>query len=471
MYKSTRSEIDVTPSKAIIDGISSDGGLYIKDIKKIYDDNSLLKLKSLSYKELTLEILKGFLNFSDDRLKQIIDKSYDFKFDTKELVNIKSFGNLSFLELYHGPSLAFKDMALSILPNLLVESKKIENENYDNIILTATSGDTGSAALSGFSNVEGVKMIVLYPKYGVSKLQEMQMQSFNSKDKRVIGINGNFDDAQSLVKKAFNDEKNKNYHLSSANSINIGRLIPQIVYYFYAYFKVAKDNEEISFVVPTGNFGDILAGYIAKMMGLPVKNLVCASNDNKVLTDFFETKVYDKRREFLKTISPSMDILISSNLERLLYYITKDTQKVKKYMNDLQTLGYYKVDEEISSFKAGYASVEETKKAINKVYQEYKYLIDPHTAVAYSVYEKLKMEEKTVILSTAHPYKFPLAVCESLNINCENEFDGINKLIEKTKVAMPEKFNKLKETVVRDIWEKDEAYEKLCKLIKELNNV
>lgn len=483
MYTSTRSKMNINTSRAIIDGIASDKGLYVKKIDKVFTNEELKQLSKLSYQELAFAIMEQFINFDKDSLKDIIKESYKDTFEDEEIVKVKSFGELSFLELYHGKTLAFKDVALSVLPNLLKESKKIENENNKSIILTATSGDTGSAALCGFSKDENTKMIVLYPTYGVSKIQEQQMLSFDGKNQKVIGIDGNFDDAQNLVKKAFNDEINKDMNLSSANSINIGRLIPQIVYYFYSYFKVTNINsididnselEKINFVVPTGNFGNILAGYIAKKMGLPVNKLICASNSNNVLYDFFNNKEYNKNREFIKTISPSMDILISSNLERLLYYILEDDKEVKELMDQLQEKGSYKFNKEIDEFYSEYATEEETYDGIKEVYNKYNYLIDPHTSVGYVVYkkclEKNNIENKTIVLSTAHPYKFPLAICKALNVECIDEFDGINKLSKITNVNVPKTITDLRNIKNKKIWKKEEAYKNLCALIKELHN-
>ena len=366
-------------------------------------------------------------------------------------------------------------MALSILPHLLDESKKINKQTNNTIILTATSGDTGSAALCGFSKADSTKMIVLYPTQGVSKIQEKQMLSFGSDKQKVIAINGNFDDAQRLVKKAFNDENNKDYNLSSANSINIGRLVPQIVYYFYSYFKEVKNCEDkINFVVPTGNFGNILAGYIAKELGLPVNKLICASNSNNVLYDFFRKGVYDRNREFFKTISPSMDILVSSNLERLLYHVSGNDKEVKEMMDSLNLNGKYETSLEFSDFYSEYVDIETTYKGIKEVYDKYDYLIDPHTAVGYVAYKKYIEDTndntKTIIASTAHPFKFPEAICKALDLPFNGEFEAIEMLSEKCKIKYPEPFKKLTGEYKKTVWEKEESYENLCNLIKELAN-
>ena len=476
MYTSTRSKMNINASKAIIDGIAPDGGLFVKKLEKKFSHEDLVRLSKLSYKELAFEIMKLFFNdFEEKALKDLIEKAYTNTFDTENLVEIKSLDNFAFLELYHGNTLAFKDVALSILPHLLDESKKINKQTNNTIILTATSGDTGSAALCGFSKADSTKMIVLYPTQGVSKIQEKQMLSFGSDKQKVIAINGNFDDAQRLVKKAFNDENNKDYNLSSANSINIGRLVPQIVYYFYSYFKEVKNCEDkINFVVPTGNFGNILAGYIAKELGLPVNKLICASNSNNVLYDFFRKGVYDRNREFFKTISPSMDILVSSNLERLLYHVSGNDKEVKEMMDSLNSNGKYETSLEFSDFYSEYVDIETTYKGIKEVYDKYDYLIDPHTAVGYVAYKKYIEETndntKTIIASTAHPFKFPEAICKALDLPFNGEFEAIEMLSEKCKIKYPEPFKKLTGEYKKTVWEKEESYENLCNLIKELAN-
>ena len=476
MYTSTRSKMNINASKAIIDGIAPDGGLFVKKLEKKFSHEDLVRLSKLSYKELAFEIMKLFFNdFEEKALKDLIEKAYTNTFDTENLVEIKSLDNFAFLELYHGNTLAFKDVALSILPHLLDESKKINKQTNNTIILTATSGDTGSAALCGFSKADSTKMIVLYPTQGVSKIQEKQMLSFGSDKQKVIAINGNFDDAQRLVKKAFNDENNKDYNLSSANSINIGRLVPQIVYYFYSYFKEVKNCEDkINFVVPTGNFGNILAGYIAKELGLPVNKLICASNSNNVLYDFFRKGVYDRNREFFKTISPSMDILVSSNLERLLYHVSGNDKEVKEMMDSLNSNGKYETSLEFSDFYSEYVDIETTYKGIKEVYDKYDYLIDPHTAVGYVAYKKYIEDTndntKTIIASTAHPFKFPEAICKALDLPFNGEFEAIEMLSEKCKIKYPEPFKKLTGEYKKTVWEKEESYENLCNLIKELAN-
>ncbi len=452
MYSSTRCKKNITASKAIIEGISDDGGLYvIKQIPKI----EYKTLYGKSYKEMAKIILKSLLpDYTDDEIDYCINSAYDTKFDTKEVVNVKKINNYHYLELYHGPTLAFKDVALTILPYLLEVAKKKNNVTEKTTILTATSGDTGSAALSGFTQVNGIDIIVFYPNGGVSKIQEQQMLSFESASAKTFAIAGNFDDCQTFVKKVFSEDFKG---LSSANSINVGRLVPQVVYYFYSYFKLVDDKtikigDKINFCVPTGNFGDILAGYYAKEMGLPINKLICASNINKVLTDFFNTGVYDRKREFLKTISPSMDILISSNLERLLYFKSKDENKVKKYMEDLKTNGVFSSDESYPEFYADYASDAEALNAIKEEFTTNKYLIDPHTAVAKRVYDKYVRDTKdltsTVILSTASPYKFIKSISSALDLDSNlDEFELIDIVSEKSNTNIPEVITEIRKNI------------------------
>lgn len=442
MYSSTRMKKNITASKAIIEGISQDGGLYIID--KIPTIN-LESLKGKSYKEMAHIVLKLLLeDYTDSELDYCINSAYETRFETKEVVELKKTPNCHYLELYHGPTLAFKDVALTMLPYLLEVAKKKNNVTEKTTILTATSGDTGSAALSGFTSVPGIDIVVFYPNGGVSKIQEQQMLSFESASAKTFAIAGNFDDCQTFVKKVFAEDFKG---LSSANSINVGRLVPQVVYYFYSYFKLVEDKtikfgDKVNFCVPTGNFGDILAGYYAKEMGLPVNKLICASNINNVLTDFFNTKVYDKKREFLKTISPSMDILISSNLERLLYFKTKDENVVKGYMDDLKTKGEFKAEGDYSEFYADYSSDEEALAKIKKEFDENGYLIDPHTAVAASVYDKYVAKTNdttpTVVLSTASPYKFIKSISSTLGLdNNLDEFELIDLVSAKTGTKIP----------------------------------
>ncbi len=451
MYQSTRSNSEpITASKAILKGLADDGGLYVPvTIPKL--GLSMKDISSLTYQQTAYEVMKLFLtDFTEEELKSCIEKAYDSKFDTEEIAPLVKADGAYYLELFHGATIAFKDMALSILPHLLTTAAK-KNQVQDKIvILTATSGDTGKAALAGFADVEGTKIIVFYPKDGVSVVQEKQMVTQKGDNTYVVGIRGNFDDAQSGVKAMFNNKelaagmKAKGYQFSSANSINIGRLVPQIVYYVYSYANLYKneeiaEGEEINVVVPTGNFGNILAAYYAKAMGVPINKLICASNDNKVLFDFFQTGIYNKNREFILTSSPSMDILISSNLERLIYQITgKDADKTLELMKSLSTKGEYKITEEMKSkvqeFIAGYATEGETAETIKKLYDKTGYIIDTHTAVAASVYNNYRTQTgdttKTIIASTASPYKFARSVMNAIDTkyNTLSELELVDEL-------------------------------------------
>ncbi|WFA08421.1 threonine synthase [Tissierella sp. Yu-01] len=465
-YISTRNkEIVVTPSQAIIQGISTDGGLFVP---VEFPQMSLKRIQELSYKELAYEILRLLLtDFSEKQIKDCIDKAYDEKFDTEGIAPLIQVGDDYFLELYHGPTLAFKDMALSILPHLLKASLNINNIKEEVVILTATSGDTGKAALNGFTNVDGIKIIVFYPESGVSKIQKLQMNTQEGDNTFVVGIKGNFDDAQNGVKELFNNMnfveklKENNYILSSANSINIGRLIPQIVYYFHSYIALLGEGklrigEKINISVPTGNFGNILAAYYAKKMGLPINKLICASNDNKVLTDFFNTGEYNKIRELHLTTSPSMDILISSNLERLLFHISgEDDELIIELMNQLSKNGYYKMNStDFKEFYGDYSTEDEVANIINKTFKKYDYLMDTHTAVAYNVSRKYKKDyndnTKTLVVSTASPYKFASTVASALGIGIEDkdEFEIIDVLSKKSNRSIPEAVKNLKDKTV-----------------------
>ena len=437
LYKSTRGKEElVTASTAILKGLSEDGGLFVPvTIPRL--DVPMEKLAQMSYQETAFEVMSRFLtDFTEEELKDCINKAYDSKFDTKEIAPLHEANGVYYLELFHGATIAFKDMALSILPHLMTTAAKKNQVKNEIVILTATSGDTGKAALAGFADVPGTKIIVFYPKHGVSPIQEKQMVTQKGENTYVIGINGNFDDAQTAVKKMFNDRElageldRAGYQFSSANSINIGRLVPQIVYYVYAYATLVKDGkikagDKINVVVPTGNFGNILAAYYAKQMGLPVNRLICASNENKVLYDFFRTGVYDRKRDFILTSSPSMDILISSNLERLIYRLTgEDAGKCAELMQSLSNGGEYSITEEmkekLGDFYGNYCSEGETREAISATYYGSNYVIDPHTAVAAGVYQKYVRETNdaatpTVIASTASPYKFTRSVMDAVS--------------------------------------------------------
>jgi len=471
-YKSTRGDKKrVLSTEAIIKGIADDGGLFVPETIP-QTNKDLYKLKSINYKELAFLIMKEFFtDCHEDELKDCINRAYDSKFDTEIIAPLSKKMGAYFLELYHGPTLAFKDMALSILPHLLKRATRKLNLSQEIVILTATSGDTGKAALQGFANIEGTKIIVFFPYKGVSKIQEKQMLTQEGANTYVIGLKGNFDDAQRGVKEIFEDPvfnkkiEEKNYIFSSANSINIGRLIPQIVYYFYAYLNMLgegeiKNGEKINIAVPTGNFGDILAAYYAKEMGLPVNKLICASNENKILADFFKTGVYDKRRELIMTISPSMDILVSSNLERLLWLISeRDARKVKGLMYSLKEKGYYRIDSEtkkrLKDFYGGFASQEESRRYIKEIFENSKYLIDPHTAVAYAVYKKYIKETgdktKTIIVATASPFKFTKSVMGSIDSRYEksDDFELIKKMSDLAQSPIPSGIEDIEKKPIR----------------------
>ncbi len=471
LYNSTRDRsIKLTPSLAILKGLSDDGGLFVpEEIPKIEKD--MEELKDLDYRELAYEIMKLYFDdFTKEELMYCIDSAYDDKFDTPEIAPLVYADGAYYLELFHGKTIAFKDMALSILPYLMTTSAKKNNVDDKIMILTATSGDTGKAALAGFANVPGTSIMVFYPTDGVSKIQKLQMITQEGDNTSVIAVNGNFDDCQNGVKAIFNDQeflkeaKEKGVRLSSANSINIGRLFPQTVYYFYAYLRLLREGkinskDKINICVPTGNFGNILAAYYAKNMGLPVSRLICASNDNKVLFDFFETGKYDKNREFILTVSPSMDILISSNLERLIYHICgDDAQVTKDLMEALKNNGSYeitgKMQEGLACFEAGFATKEQTYAEIKKVYEDTGYVLDTHTAVASSVLREVSKKlsgESCVVASTASPYKFAPSVIEAIEGKSSDEdvFALIDRLNTLSGVKIPEAVSKIKNAAVR----------------------
>lgn len=461
MYQSTRSEgTKVTASQAILKGLADDGGLFVPvSIPKL--DVSLEDISKMTYQETAYEVMKLFFtDFTETELKTCIERAYDSKFDTKEIAPLVKKSDAYYLELFHGATIAFKDMALSILPHLLTTSAKKNNIKNEIVILTATSGDTGKAALAGFADVEGTSIIVFYPKNGVSKIQERQMVTQKGANTKVVGITGNFDDAQSGVKAMFNNKElakvmdGHGYQFSSANSINIGRLVPQVVYYVYSYTRLLangdiKAGEKVNFVVPTGNFGNILAAFYAKNMGLPINKLICASNENKVLYDFFTTGEYDRNREFVLTTSPSMDILISSNLERLIYRIAGNSaKKNSELMESLKNTGKYEITPEmkaqLSDFYGNYATEAEDAATIKKLYEDTGYVIDTHTAVAATVYEKYKKETGddtvTVIASTASPYKFTRSVMDAIDSKYDSmtDFELVDELSKISNVAVPQ---------------------------------
>ena len=452
LYRSTRSDAaSITASAAILKGLSPDGGLFVPEtipaLKK-----PLSCLAGLSYQELAYEIMSAyFTDFTEEELRSCIENAYDSKFDTEKIAPLVKKDGLYYLELFHGSTIAFKDMALSILPHLMVTSARKNGVKNEIVILTATSGDTGKAAMAGFADVPGTKIIVFYPHGGVSNIQRLQMATQRGENTHVAAINGNFDDAQTAVKKMFNDKAlaaelgEHGFQFSSANSINIGRLVPQIVYYVYAYCQLLSSGEIaegdfINITVPTGNFGNILAAYYAKLMGLPVRKLICASNKNKVLTDFFDTGLYDRKRPFMLTSSPSMDILISSNLERLIYRLTgNDSGKTLAFMQDLTDKGSYTITDEmregLGDFVGGCASEEENFAGIKALYERTGYVIDTHTGIANAVcrayMEKTGDTTPTVIASTASPFKFAEAVVGAIapeKLEGKSDFELIDLL-------------------------------------------
>lgn len=437
-YFSTRGDkTAVSASEAIIRGIAPDGGLYVPEEIPQFG-LTMAEIAGMDYQSLAYEVLKLYLtDFTKDELLYCVKNAYGNGFDDEKLAPVIEKNGVYFLELFHGRTLAFKDMALSILPHFLTVALKKQGIDKELLILTATSGDTGKAALAGFADVPGMRIVVFYPVGGVSEVQRLQMVTQEGGNTCVVGVRGNFDDTQNGVKQIFADSAliaelaEKGVQLSSANSINIGRLVPQIVYYFYAYAQLLKngaikDGEKINFVVPTGNFGNILAGYYAKKMGLPVDRLICASNSNKVLYDFFKTEKYDKKREFILTVSPSMDILISSNLERLLYDLSgKDSEKIAGLMEKLNADGSYEFNTDGSGIFAEFADENETFAAIKKIHG-HGYVMDTHTAVAYAAYEKYLAQNsdgtKAVIVSTASPYKFGADVLKAITSQDYSDF-------------------------------------------------
>lgn len=469
-------------SEAIIRGISKTGGLYVPcefpDLK-----DKLNYFKTLNYQDLAFEIISVFFDdINNDDIKSALKIAYDDRF--KVLVNN------GFLELYHGPTCAFKDAALLFLPQIMKIAKKNLNITDDIVILTATSGDTGKAALEGFGSIDGIEILVLYPKQGVSRIQELQMITHTSKNSRVISINGNFDDAQSAVKDIFMNENIKEemdlkkLRFSSANSINIGRLIPQIVYYFYGYCDLLNKGEieimeKINVVVPTGNFGNILAAYYAKRMGLPINNFICASNENNVLTEFINTGIYDRRRNLVITESPSMDILVSSNLERLLFELSgRDDKIVKSLMKCLQNDGYYKINEQmkatLNDFYGYCTNTEMIYSDIKEVFIKENYLMDTHTAVAYNAYEQYKKEtkdsKKALIVSTASAFKFAKSIAEALDIYEDvDDFEILNILEKYTGISIPSNLKYLdKKEIIHNInCNKENIKAEILSIIKE----
>ena len=466
-YNSTRSKgIAVRASEAILKGLTDDGGLFVPDHIPALD-KSLKELSQMDYRQVAYEVMKlYFTDFTESELKTCIDRAYDSKFDTEVIAPLAEAENAYYLELFHGPTIAFKDMALSILPHLMITSARKNAIKNEIVILTATSGDTGKAALAGFADVEGTRIVVFYPKNGVSPIQEKQMVTQKGKNTFVVGIHGNFDDAQTGVKKIFSDKElakemeENGFQFSSANSINIGRLIPQVCYYVYAYVTLLKEGkiaegEKINVTVPTGNFGNILAAFYAKNMGLPIDKLICASNDNKVLYDFFRTGVYDRNREFVLTSSPSMDILISSNLERLIYWIAgNDAGENRGLMAALTGEGRYEITDEMKAalkdFYGNYADEAQTAAEIKRLYEDCGYVIDTHTAVASAVYRKYVEETgdhtKTVIASTASPFKFTRSVMNAIDGKYDEmgDFELVDELSRIANVKVPQAIEEIR---------------------------
>ena len=491
-YQSTRgTESGLTASQAILKGLADDGGLFMPTyIPKL--EVPMEQLAKMSYQETAYQVMKLFLSdFTEEELRYCINSAYDSKFDTEEIAPLVKADGAYYLELFHGSTIAFKDMALSILPYLMTTSAKKNHVENEIVILTATSGDTGKAAMAGFADVPGTRIIVFYPKGGVSRVQELQMVTQKGDNTAVVAIHGNFDDAQTGVKKIFGDRAfgerlaKKGFQLSSANSINIGRLVPQIVYYVYAYATLVRQGkiqagQEINVVVPTGNFGNILAAYYAKQMGVPIAKLICASNENKVLFDFFKTGVYDKNREFILTSSPSMDILISSNLERLIYTIAgQDAGKNAELMRQLKEEGVYEITEEmrgqLGDFVGGFATEEETKETIKNTYEKTGYVMDTHTAVAAHVCAQYRKEsgdeKKCLVASTASPYKFIHSVMTAIDDKYakKDEFELIDELSALSATEIPNAIKEIRNAQIRHNRECDS--DKMKEIVKEILNV
>ncbi|WP_125764156.1 threonine synthase [Companilactobacillus hulinensis] len=455
LYTSTRNtDVAISAKDAIRQGFSTDGGLFVFPN---FDNSSISieEIKNKNYQEIAKLVLRQLLpDFSDQEISDCVSAAYNNSFDTDEVTPLTRVDNFNVLELFHGPTSAFKDVGLQLLPQLMNHS--IANKRV--MILTATSGDTGKAALEGFKDADKIAITVFYPHNGVSQVQQLQMATTGGNNTEIAAIEGNFDDTQSNVKKILNDASLKeqlgsNISLSSANSINIGRLIPQIVYYFYSYKKLVENKQihngdKVNFSVPTGNFGDVLAGYLAKQLGLPVNKFIVASNENNVLTDFFNSGIYDRNRPFFKTVAPSMDIQISSNFERLLYYKSNgNTEYVKQLMDELESTGKYQVSDELlksiqEDFYCGYSTDDEIKQSINEVYEKFDYLMDPHTAVGYKVmrdYEQIDNSCPTILLSTASPYKFVKVVADAILDNDKNDdLQLMNDINQKTGVPIPQ---------------------------------
>ncbi len=465
LYQSTRGgQSGVSASQAIWQGLALDGGLFVPDrIPEL--PAGLEDLAAMDYRSLALEILSLYLtDFTREELRACVDGAYDAKFTHPDIAPVRMVGDVAYLELFHGATIAFKDMALSILPYLMTTAAAKLGEKREIVILTATSGDTGKAAMAGFAGVEGTRILVFYPEGGVSAIQQRQMQTQAGANVGLWGIDGNFDQAQSGVKSIFSDEALRReaaeagYCFSSANSINIGRLVPQIVYYIYAYGQLCKSGrlrfgEILDVAVPTGNFGNILAAYYAKRMGLPLGKLICASNENQVLFDFFTTGVYDKNRTFILSNSPSMDILISSNLERLLFEICgRDSSRLVEWMSALEREGRYTLTEEererLGDFVSGWASQTQTLDTIGRIYREFDYVMDTHTAVAAKVLEEHRSGAAAMVVSTASPFKFAPSVLEALGLepgrNTAEGLGDVDALARATGLTVPAALEQLR---------------------------
>ena len=479
-YFSTRGGAErVSSAAAILKGLASDGGLFVPASFPQMPLSAIEELADLSYEERAVRILRLFLtDYTEKEIEGCVRRAYGQTFDDVRRAPVTSVGDLEVLELWHGPTSAFKDMALQLLPQLMSTARVKQGEKDTILILVATSGDTGKAALEGFADAEGIRIMVFYPDGGVSPIQRLQMVTQAGDNVRVVAVRGNFDDAQRGVKEIFGDAAMAaelaaaHTKLSSANSINWGRLVPQIVYYFSAYADLLaaqkiQAGDTVNFTVPTGNFGNILAGYYAKRMGLPVGKLVCASNENNVLTDFLRRGIYDRRRPFYQTMSPSMDILVSSNLERLLYHLTEDTAQVSAWMRSLTEEGAYDASMILSvlreNFWAGFADDGETTEEIRQIYEHTRYTLDPHTAVAYRTAESYRREtgdlRPMIVLSTASPYKFGASVLQALGKDADglDEFTLMECLHEHSGMPIPLRLAALRTAPVRheEICEKD----------------
>ena len=473
-FHSTRSTTDsLTSKQAIRKGIADDGGLFVTDsLGETHVD--IASLAGKSYQQIAFDVLSVLLpDYTEAELKECIDEAYGPQWSDEKITPVKPLGDDYVMELFNGPTSAFKDVALQILPRFMAHTTPADGDADEKImILTATSGDTGKAALAGFADAAGTGITVFYPEGKVSQVQELQMTTQSGSNVQVAAVEGNFDDAQSAVKRIFGDRalaerlaSNSHVVLSSANSINVGRLVPQVVYYFSAYAQLLAD--EVEFVVPTGNFGDILAGYYAKLLGLPVKHLVVASDKNNVLFDFLTTGTYNRQRPFFQTISPSMDILISSNLERMLYYLSEgDTRLISMLMNDLNKWGTYEIPEELLAkirqiFGTGWADEDQVRESIKHCWDENHYVIDPHTACGYYLLEQMPRDPLTprVLLSTASPYKFPRACCDALGLDVpEDDFEAMRVLEQATNTVAPIQLAELESKPVRfeDVCDVDE---------------